>query len=158
MYLFALLMFIVAGISDGLDGLIARYFNQHTVLGAYLDPIADKMLLMSAYVSLALLQIIPEWLTVIVISRDLLIVIGIVVFKLNDISFAIKPTIDSKWNTVAQLATVCLALLGTEFFEAGLFMTILFWFTAAITVYSGLHYIYIGLNIVQSSANNKPGI
>ncbi|MEA1899712.1 MAG: CDP-alcohol phosphatidyltransferase family protein, partial [Thermodesulfobacteriota bacterium] len=75
LFSFALLVFTIAAISDALDGLFARYFNQHTALGAYLDPIADKLLLTSAFVSLAILKIVPGWLTVIVISRDILILL-----------------------------------------------------------------------------------
>ena len=78
----ALMVFAVAGVSDGLDGFIARYFNQRTELGAYLDPIADKLLLMSAYVTMAAMALIPAWVAVIVISRDVIIVTGAAVLRL----------------------------------------------------------------------------
>ena len=77
LYVPALFVFTIAAVSDGLDGFIARVFNQRTILGAYLDPIADKLLLSSAFVSLAVLDILPAWLTVIVISRDVIIFMGI---------------------------------------------------------------------------------
>lgn len=156
LYSCALLTFTVAGISDGLDGLLARYFNQRTVLGAYLDPIADKLLLTSAFVSLAILKVIPGWLTVIVISRDILITIGIVIFSIVNIDFVVKPSIASKCTTVSQLATVFLTLLSLSIPITILIKFPLYWLTAALTIISGLHYIYIGLNILQNaSLNNK---
>jgi cardiolipin synthase len=150
----ALLVFTAAGVSDGLDGLIARYFNQRTVLGAYLDPIADKLLIISAYVSLAVLKIIPGWLTVIVISRDVLILLGIAVFAITDVSVDIKPSFISKCTTLIQIVTVIFILLdpdipGVEFAKSGLY-----WLTAGIAILSGFHYIYIGMNILQSASPN----
>jgi len=156
LYSCALLTFTVAGISDGLDGLLARYFNQRTVLGAYLDPIADKLLLTSAFVSLAILKVIPGWLTVIVISRDILITIGIVIFSIVNIDFVVKPSIASKCTTVSQLATVFLTLLSLSIPITIFIKFPLYWLTAVLTIISGLHYIYIGLNILQNaSLNNK---
>ncbi len=147
----ALIVFTVAAISDGLDGLLARYFNQYSVLGAYLDPIADKLLLASAYISLAVLKAIPAWLTVIVLSRDILIITGIAVFALGDIQIEIKPSLVSKWTTVAQLLTIFLVLLNPH--VEGIYQTkmLLFWIVAGLTIASGLHYVYIGLNILQNS-------
>ena len=87
----ALLVFVLAGVSDGLDGLIARMFNQRSDLGAVLDPIADKLLLSAAYVSLGVLRDIPGWLVVVVISRDVLIVTGIAVLHFCRIDFDVLP-------------------------------------------------------------------
>ena len=152
LYFFALIVFTLAGISDGLDGFIARYLNQRTTLGAYLDPIADKLLLTAAYASLAILNIIPPWLTVIVISRDVLIAIGMFIFSMTNIRVEIKPSIVSKCTTVIQLLTVFLSLLQMQI--AGI-STIIFsvcLLTAVLTIMSGLHYIYIGLNILQKAS------
>jgi cardiolipin synthase (CMP-forming) len=148
---FALLVFFIAAITDGLDGLLARYFNQYTVLGAYLDPIADKLLLASAFVSLAVLKIIPPWLAVIVLSRDILIITGIAVFSLTDIPIEINPSLVSKWTTVAQFLTILLTLLGPGIQGIQIAKQMLFWVTASLTIASGLHYIYVGLNILQDS-------
>jgi cardiolipin synthase len=147
----ALIVFTAAAISDGLDGLIARYFNQRSVLGAYLDPIADKLLLASAYVSLAVLKIIPAWLAVIVISRDIVIITGIVVFALAGIHIDIKPSLVSKWTTVAQLLTIFLVLLNPGIPGITITKMLLFWITACVTIASGLHYVFFGLNILQNS-------
>ncbi len=153
MFSFALLVFSVAAISDGLDGLLAKYFNQYTVLGAYLDPIADKLLLVSAFVSLAVLKIIPPWLAVIVISRDIMIVTGISIFAMTDIHIEMKPSLVSKCTTVAQLFTIILTLLDPQIPSSHIIKSSLFWITAGLTITSGLHYIYIGLNVLQ----NAPG-
>lgn len=157
MFLNALIVFTIAGISDGLDGLIARCFNQRTLLGAYIDPIADKLLAVSAFISLAVLKIIPSWLAVIVISRDILIVIGISVFAMTGINIEIKPSIDSKFTTVAQLTTVILVLLAQV--TSGIFIIkylyILYWLTAGLVIISGIHYLYIGLNLFQDTLGNN---
>ena len=149
---FALLVFVIAGVSDGLDGLIARYFNQRTALGAILDPIADKMLLAAAYVSLGVLAVIPGWLTVVVITRDVVILLGVDVFSLMDIDFEINPSIISKITTVLQVVTVCLALLRFDRSGLGELQLLFYWVTAGFTILSGLHYIFIGMGILQRGA------
>ncbi|MBW2368140.1 MAG: CDP-diacylglycerol--glycerol-3-phosphate 3-phosphatidyltransferase [Deltaproteobacteria bacterium] len=151
MYTNALVVFTLAGISDALDGLIARWFNQRTTLGAYLDPIADKILLSSAFISLAILKVIPSWLTVIVISRDILILLGIAIFSITDIKVKIKPTLVSKCTTVAQLGTVLYTLFGLDSAAAVFIGQCIFWITAALTTLSGLHYMFVGLNILQNN-------
>jgi len=155
LYFFALIVFTLAGISDGLDGFIARYLNQRTTLGAYLDPIADKLLLTAAYASLAILNIIPPWLTVIVISRDVLIAIGMFIFAMTNIRVEIKPSIVSKCTTAAQLLTVFLTLLQTEIQGVSSITHSLYWLTAVLTIMSGLHYVYKGLNILQNASTNN---
>jgi len=151
----ALLIFTIAGISDGLDGFIARYFNQRTTLGAYLDPIADKLLLVSAFVSLAILKIVPSWVTVIVISRDVLIIMGIAIFTLTEKRYKIKPSIVSKITTVAQITTIIFALVNLHIAGYSVLMATLFWVTAGLTTVSGLHYIYYGMNILQNGSKRK---
>ena len=155
LFSFALLVFVIAAISDALDGLFARYFNQHTVLGAYLDPIADKLLLTSAFVSLAILKIVPGWLTVIVISRDILILLGVAIFAIINIDFEVKPSVASKCTTVAQLSTVFITLLQPKLPDFYMIQMSLYWITAGLTIISGLHYIYMGLNIIQDASGNS---
>jgi cardiolipin synthase len=152
---YALLLFVFAGISDGLDGLIARMFNQRSDLGAVLDPIADKLLLTAAYLSLGILKDIPGWLTVVVISRDVLIVTGIGVLTFSGIHFDIRPSLISKWTTVFQIFTVALGLLEHRFSGAATVWHILCWATAVITVLSGLHYTYLGLHILQTGYGDR---
>lgn len=150
---FALLVFIIAGVSDGLDGLIARYFNQRTTIGAILDPIADKMLLAAAYVSLGVLAVIPGWLTVMVITRDVVILFGVAIFSFMDIDFEVNPTIISKMTTVLQVVTVCLALLKIDRSGIAELQLLFYWLTAAFTTLSGIHYIFIGMGILQRGSN-----
>jgi len=149
LHAYALGVFILAGVSDGLDGFIARYFNQRTVLGAYLDPTADKLLLVSAYVALAVLNVIPPWVAVLVISRDVVIVLGIAIFTLTEKAYEVRPSILSKCTTAAQIVLVTLALFDPAGTKLHLLHAPMLWATAGITILSGLHYIYIGMNILQ---------
>lgn len=159
MHLFALAAFSVAAVTDGLDGLWARCFNQRTLLGAYLDPIADKLLLTAAFISLAILKIIPAWLTVIVISRDVIIAVGIAVFELAGTDFAIRPSIASKCTTVAQSLSIFFTLLDYDVSNVlvvpVLIKKSLYWITAGLTIASGLHYIYTGMNILHNALGNN---
>ena len=152
---YALLVFIIAGVSDGLDGLIARLLDQRSELGALLDPIADKLLLTAAYISLGILKTIPGWLAVVVISRDVVIVTGIAVLKFANIRFTIRPTRISKWTTVFQILTIGVTLLDLPFAEAHALKQVLYWTTITMTILSGLHYTYRGLNILQSGFGNN---
>jgi cardiolipin synthase len=145
----ALLVFAVAAVTDGLDGLVARLFRQKTALGAYLDPIADKLLLTTAFVTLAIQGLIPSWLTVIVITRDILILFGIALLTIMDRSVEAKPAMLSKITTVAQLAAVCSVLIGFHTEVPANMQTPLFWITGTMTTISGLQYIYRGLNILH---------
>ena len=154
LYVPALFVFTIAAVSDGLDGFIARVFNQRTPLGAYLDPIADKLLLSSAFVSLAALELIPAWLTVIVISRDVIIFMGIAVLTLSAKTVAMSPSLLSKCTTLVQLTTVFAVLIESNIAGFGHMEHILFWTAAGLTILSGLHYIYIGLNILQDTSEN----
>ena len=138
----ALVLFILAGISDAADGLIARLFNQKSELGAFLDPLADKILLTSAFVVLSVKGYVYPWLTVIVISRDVLILLGVLILFLNSRKFKLKPSIISKMTTCLQLATVFIVLSEAHF---PLFVQIrdwLFWATGILSIISGLHYMH----------------
>ena len=107
----ALIVFVVAGLTDALDGTLARLLKCQTVLGAYLDPIADKLLLVTSYATLAILGIIPAWLAVLVISRDFIILMGIAILTLMSIPYEIKPAIVSKVTTALQISTIFFPLL-----------------------------------------------
>jgi cardiolipin synthase len=146
---FALLVFAIAAVTDGVDGLIARVFHQKTRLGAYLDPAADKLLLVTAFVTLGIQELIPSWLAVVVITRDVLILFGIALFVMTDRKFDPAPSILSKVTTVAQLASVLSVLLGYEIPRIVQIQGPLFWFAAGMTMISGFQYIYRGLNILQ---------
>ena len=148
-YLYALLVFVVAAVSDGLDGFVARYFNQRTELGAYLDPLADKLLLITAFIGMAVFQFIPGWLAVIVISRDILILMGIGVLTVTQAKFEIHPSLWSKMTTFTQLFTICLVLLSLIVSVPNGIKSVFFFLTAVITIISGGHYLFVGLNILH---------
>jgi cardiolipin synthase len=115
----AFIVFVAAGISDGIDGFIARRFDLRSRLGAYLDPLADKALLVSIYLSLTFLGEIPVWLAMIVVSRDLLIIGGVLLAMVLDRPIEVRPLYISKINTAAQITFAAL-VLGDLAFSAGL--------------------------------------
>lgn len=157
-YQMALLLFTLAGVTDGLDGLLARLLNQKTTVGAYLDPIADKLLLVSAFVTLAIQRMIPAWLTVVVISRDVLIIIGIAILEVSKVAYRIQPSMVSKCTTVSQLATIFLLLLSVQTAIVEHALLPVFWLTTALSIASGLHYIYLGIQIMPDIENDSgPG-
>lgn len=144
----ALWVFAGAAVTDGLDGMIARWFSQKTILGAYLDPIADKLLLSTAYISLAVLKVIPVWLTVIVISRDVIILVGVSILFLNQVKFEIKPSTYSKLTTTFQLLLVLMVLSSGYIHYSPWLKQGLIYSTLVFTLFSGFHYIHSGLKIL----------
>ncbi len=146
-YTHALMVFAVAGVTDGLDGFLARVLHQKTRLGAILDPIADKTLLSSAYVTLAITRQVPSWFAVVVISRDLIIVAGVLILFLTVGSIDIKPTIVGKMTTFFQLITALAILSKTVFKEPNIALDGLYVFTTILTVFSGLQYVMQGFKI-----------
>lgn len=158
-YLGALVIFIIGGITDFLDGLAARRLNQQTALGAYLDPVADKLLVITSFTMLGIIGGLPAWLAVLVVARDVLIVIGFaLIYFLVEERFQVKPTRVGKWSTTLQLLTlgVALALL----YDPGLFtrhvLDALVVATALTTVVSGCQYLYRGLLWLQQRAPSLP--
>lgn len=143
----ALWVFAIAGISDALDGFIARVWKQQSVLGLYLDPAADKMLLVSAYVVLAIPNLhsgytIPAWVSALVVTRDIVIVAVALILHLAVGVKRFPPSPISKVNTVVQVAAVLLVLLsgvipGLELVAAGCVYLV-----AALTFSSGIDYVY----------------
>jgi cardiolipin synthase len=107
---FAWLAFVAAGVSDGVDGYIARRFNQRSELGAYLDPLADKALMVSIYVSLGFLKLLPAWLVILVVSRDILIVGAVILAWVIGKPMPMVPLMVSKVNTAAQIVFAALVL------------------------------------------------
>lgn len=110
-------LFLAAGVSDAVDGFLAKRFGMTSELGAYLDPLADKVLIVSIYISLGVTDAIPRWLVILVVSRDLLIVGGVMLSWILGNPIEVKPLMISKLNTVAQivLAGLVLAALGFAF-------------------------------------------
>jgi cardiolipin synthase len=111
----AFVLFVVAGISDAVDGFIARRFEMRSELGAYLDPMADKALIVSIYITLAVVGAIPAWLAILVVARDLMIVSAVILSWVMDKRVEIAPLLVSKLNTAAQLGLAAL-MLGSRAF------------------------------------------
>ncbi|MFQ5738598.1 MAG: CDP-alcohol phosphatidyltransferase family protein [Acidobacteriota bacterium] len=150
----ALIVFLLAGMTDLLDGLIARRFDQSSPLGTMLDPIADKVLLVSSFVALSLptaeLTVrIPLWLTVSVISRDILLITGVVIIHLALGSHVFPPSSYGKWTTAFQLLTVFLVLLGNSFQYDNPLLPFVLYATLALTLISGVHYALRGAKLSE---------
>jgi cardiolipin synthase (CMP-forming) len=138
----ALIGFVVAGVSDGIDGFIARRYNQGSELGAYLDPIADKLLLVSLFVVLGFVKELPVWLVVIVVSRDIFIIGAVLLGAVIGKPLEMRPLLVSKANTAFQiiLVSVTLADIAFEFSLAGSRM-VLVWIVALLTAASATAYL-----------------
>jgi cardiolipin synthase len=138
----AFLVFVAAGLSDGIDGWLARVRNARSRLGALLDPVADKALLVSVYVTLAAIGVLPDWLAILVVFRDLLIVGGVVLLWVLGVPARIRPLMISKANTAAQLILAGLALLLAGFgLAAPHLLDAMIWLVAFTTFASGLAYV-----------------
>lgn len=142
----ALVIFAIAGVTDALDGLIARYFNQHSALGAYLDPIADKLLLTAGFVVLAIPKVhegvvIPLWITVLVLARDLTILVVSLVLQLTVSIKEFPPLGLSKVNTAVQITAIILVLITGLTPAADTLALATLHVVAALTILSGLLYI-----------------
>jgi len=139
----ALFLLLLAGFSDLLDGAIARFFNQRTIVGAYLDPLADKLLLISTMVTLFYLGVVPLFLFLAVVFRDVLIVLGAISYELVTHNLKMEPSLVSKATTAMQI--VCLlVLIFNMAWPIGSWVVILsVWLAFVLTVVSGLHYLVV---------------
>jgi cardiolipin synthase (CMP-forming) len=159
----ATILFLIAAVTDGLDGLLARKLQQKTVLGSYLDPMADKILLTAAFVTLSLPSLplvlhIPTWLTILTISRDVIIALSALVIHLQTRHTQFPPSILGKCTTAVQLLLVGICMLAN--FEANLATAIypvVKYATLAFTLASGLHYAYRSVKIIAEDQEEGDG-
>jgi cardiolipin synthase len=151
----ALVIFLICMISDGIDGMVARLFNQKSRLGAYLDPLADKTLLVTAFVLLGVRGYLPSWLTVTAIARDVMILLGVLVFHLNRLELRIRPSAVSKINTCFQFITLSMVLLKGFLLLPSAIYEALYYITATLTIISGLHYMQYGLRAMGEGSGNN---
>lgn len=154
-YAEAFWIFILGAVTDALDGAVARLTAQATPLGAYLDPVADKLLVMSSYAMLAVIEAVPLWLAVLVVSRDVIILFGYVtVSLLLSERPKVEPSVTGKLNTLFQLLTVgtVVAALQPSHLVSPAAVEALFLITAATTIASGFQYVYRGLVWLQKRA------
>lgn len=113
--LLAFTLFLLAGISDAVDGFLAKRFGMTSELGAYLDPLADKALIVSIYVALGIAEAIPRWLVILVVSRDIMIVSAVILSWVLGRPLLVRPLLVSKLNTLAQIVLACLVLASLAF-------------------------------------------
>lgn len=157
----ALIAFTLAAVLDGVDGYVARHYNQRSVLGTILDPLADKILLVSAIVLLSInhgsrLGHLPLWLTCTIISRDLLLGIGVVTVRLVVGQITIRPRITGKIATVFQMITVCWILLRWDFWLPPYYLKIWTLGAGIFTAASGLLYVWDGTQQLSAHPSSSP--
>ena len=134
---YAFLAFVCAGISDAVDGFLAKRFKLQTELGGYLDPLADKLLIVSIYVALGVARQLPSWLVIAVVSRDILIVVGVLLAWLLGHPLAMQPRAVSKANTAAQIMLAAVVLADEGFhLGAGQLRAVLVWIAGGLTLAS----------------------
>jgi cardiolipin synthase len=153
----ALTVFVTAGVTDGLDGLIARRSGQRTSLGAWLDPMADKLLLVTTFVvltlpGLGLANRLPVWLTVLIIFRDVGIVLTVAIVNLAIGPRTFRPSIYGKIATATSIVTAVVAMLFNYLRYHSLIVDAAIYASLAITVMSALHYIWHARQIIDTSA------
>jgi len=149
----ALGVFVAAGVTDALDGAIARLMHSKTTLGAYLDPAADKLLLLSAFITLSFMNEVPRWLTVLVISRDVVVVLGyFLLFTMTQETMEVRPSICGKLSTFFQLASVTLVLVSLvrADLSSDVVETAIFYLAGLMTTAAGAQYVYRGLVWAQT--------
>lgn len=152
-FLFALGIFIIAGITDGLDGLLARRFHQQSPLGRILDPIADKMMLVTSFVVLSMRGVyptplpkhlpIPFWVTITVISRDVFILVGAAAINMVSGFRAFRPSLLGKISTVVQILSVAVVILAAQTrVGTGYYLPTVYLSVFTLTLMSGIHYVF----------------
>ncbi|NOZ68736.1 MAG: CDP-alcohol phosphatidyltransferase family protein [Deferribacteres bacterium] len=144
-YQYALLLFIAASVTDFLDGLVARIKRQITYFGRILDPVADKFFLITSFVVMSILGLIPKWLTIVVISKDLIVVTGCIILYFVTHNLKIEPSLLGKVSSACQFILLGLVLLARNMDEGTKVPEFLFLAVAVLTGLSGLGYVYNGL-------------
>jgi len=150
-YDIALIILLIAALTDILDGMVARMTNQRTRLGEYLDPLADKLLLMSAIVTLSVLHFIPIWAVIVVVSRDAILLAGTILANLTEIDIDISPTSLGKGTTFAQICYVIAMMLQVNGQVPVFLVDALLWVMVIMTVGSGVHYLLRGIQHLNAS-------
>jgi cardiolipin synthase len=140
----SLAVLLLAGLTDGLDGTIARVANQRTRLGAYLDPLADKLLLTSGFITLSVLHLVPSWIAIVVVSRDMMLMTGTLLARLTESHLDISPTLLGKGTTLFQLSYLILVVVLTSRQMDLVFLQPLLYLMVCLTITSGFHYLYRG--------------
>ena len=146
----ALLVFVTAALTDLLDGYVARHHGLQSRLGAFLDPMADKLLLVSSFVTLTWLKALPFWIAAVVISRDLILMVGALVIHMAGGRIYPRPTRAGKLATLFQVLTVLSGLASRFMYVAPITIAVM-WVAAAFTIVSGLQYIVQGMRFLNAA-------
>lgn len=165
-FLFALAAFVIAGVTDGLDGLLARRFDQRSQLGTVLDPIADKLMLVTAFVVLSMRSVfppplpghlpIPFWVTVAVISRDVFIVVGAAAINIMTGFRGFRPSWLGKFNTTVQIVAIAIIILAGSFpYGTGYYLPTLYVIVFALAVLSGAHYVFFASKLMNEDRRQQ---
>jgi len=142
--LFAFWLFVIAGVSDAVDGYLAKRLGQVTEFGAYLDPLADKALLVSVFITLGVQGYLENWLVIMVVFRDAMIVGGVILYQTMVRSLEMSPLFISKINTTAQIALAALVLGASGYnIDTGLCMELMIGIVATTTLISGISYVVV---------------
>lgn len=136
-----LLLFVVAGVSDGVDGFLAKHYGWQTWLGGVLDPLADKFLLVSCFIALAWMGLLPWWLVVLVMLRDIVIIAGATYYYFRVDRIDAQPTFLSKFNTVSQIGLVVVVIFAEIVSLPSWLVTAMIIFVALTTISSGIDYV-----------------
>jgi len=154
-YKMALVVAFFAGLSDGLDGYLAKKYNWQGWLGGILDPLADKLMMFSCYTVFVIQDVIPWWLYLLIVSRDVVIIAGASYyhFRIGKIKKAM-PTLVSKLNTVLQILLILVLLLSySEIYDLLAASQVLMYAVGFLTLISGLHYVWVGLRMSKAHKN-----
>ncbi len=149
-YDYSLYLFIIAALTDIFDGLFARLKNQKTALGTFLDPLADKFLIVTAFIILSTYGWIPKWLTITVISRDIIVITGWFLLYLITGTSRVEPSVLGKATIWLQSILIAYVLIDINLLFLPDIPRLLLWTTALLTILSGLHYIYRGLKLTHA--------
>ncbi len=151
---FALVVFALAALTDLLDGYVARRRGSQSRLGAFLDPMADKLLLIASFVTLTYLKVLPFWIAAVVITRDVILLLGVVLIQMMGARIHPRPTWAGKAATFFQILTVLAGLLS-RYFKVPAAATGVIWLAALFTVVSGVQYIVQGMRFLNAASGEE---
>jgi cardiolipin synthase len=166
-FVLALAVFVLAGLTDGLDGLLARRFAQQSQLGTVLDPIADKLMLVTAFIVLSMRSVFPQplpshlpvpfWVTVTVISRDVFIIVGAAAINMMTGFRGFRPSVLGKLNTIVQITGIAAIMLAASVpYYTGYYLPTIYAAVFGLAILSGLHYIFFASKLMNEDRKQGP--
>ncbi len=168
-FVLALAVFVIAGLTDGLDGLLARRFDQESQLGTILDPIADKLMLVTAFIVLSMRSVFPQplpshlpvpfWVTVTVISRDVFIIVGAAAINIMTGFRGFRPSWLGKLNTNVQIISIIAIMFAASVpYYTGLYLPTVYVAVFTLALLSGLHYIFFASKLMNEDRKQPPPV